>query len=65
MNMNDSFFDGLEANFDFGIDFLSSSMNDGLSQAAPQPVTTINDEIANFLIDNKSKSTVYKETSAL
>ena len=43
MIMNDSFFDGMEANFDFGIDFLSSSTNDGLSQAAAQPVTTIDD----------------------
>ena len=64
MNMNDSFFDELEANFDFRIAVLSSSTNDGLCQAAPPPVTTIDDEITNFLIDNKSKSTVYKDISA-
>ena len=66
--MNDSFFDGMDSNFDFGVDFLSSSIDDLLegtsSNTTAAATVVIDDEINNFLIiDNKSKSTIYKDTS--
>ena len=66
--MNDSFFDGMDSNFDSCVDFLSPSTDDLLegtsSTTAAAANVVIDDEINNFLIDIKSISTIYKDTSA-
>ena len=57
----------MESNFDFGVDFLSSSTDDlleGTSSTTAAATVVIDDEINNFLLDNKPKSTIYKDTSA-
>ena len=60
INMDDSFFDGMYGNFDFGIDFLSSS-TDGLLERTSSTTTAAATVVTD---DDIQKVRFYKDTSA-
>ena len=61
--IDSTMFGDFESNFDFGIDFGIDFGNEVMSSALNVPDTSIDREIVSFLVNSKSRSTVYANTS--